>query len=120
MNFTPRPDLPIDLAGLAQAMVALASEIADDIVLWACPASYVRDVIVPTVRDARSAAGKDADSFATVAALAFLRPGLRVTALDPHAPGAERPAPGAAAAGLADQLATPAGAIGLSARTGDG
>ena len=73
MNFTPRPDLPIDLAGLAQAMVALASEIADDIVLWGCPASYVRDVIVPTVRDARSAAGKDADSFATVAALAFLR-----------------------------------------------
>ena len=33
----------------------------------------MRDVIVPTVRDARSAAGKDADSFATVAALAFLR-----------------------------------------------
>ena len=50
-------------------MVALAGEIADGIVLWACPASYVRDVIVPTVRGARSTAGKDPDTFAIVAAV---------------------------------------------------
>jgi alkanesulfonate monooxygenase SsuD/methylene tetrahydromethanopterin reductase-like flavin-dependent oxidoreductase (luciferase family) len=68
-GFTPRADLPIDLAGLSPAMVALAGEIADGIVLWACPASYVRDVVVPTVREARTAAGKDPDTFAVIAAV---------------------------------------------------
>ncbi|GAA5163020.1 LLM class F420-dependent oxidoreductase [Pseudonocardia eucalypti] len=68
-GFTPRLDLPIYLAGLSVGMLALAGEIADGIVLWACPASYVREVVVPTVRAARVAAGKDPDSFAILAAV---------------------------------------------------
>jgi alkanesulfonate monooxygenase SsuD/methylene tetrahydromethanopterin reductase-like flavin-dependent oxidoreductase (luciferase family) len=68
-NFAPRPDLPVYLAGLSAAMVALAGEIADGLVLWACPASYVHDVVVPAVREARSAAGKDPDAFEIVAAV---------------------------------------------------
>jgi len=68
-GFTPRPALPIHLAGLSAGMLALAGEIADGIVLWACPASYVREVVVPTVPAARIAAGKDMDGFAILAAV---------------------------------------------------
>jgi alkanesulfonate monooxygenase SsuD/methylene tetrahydromethanopterin reductase-like flavin-dependent oxidoreductase (luciferase family) len=68
-TFTPRPDLPIHLAGLSTAMVTLAGEIADGPVLWASPASYGRDVVVPTVRVARSAAGKGPDTFTIIAAV---------------------------------------------------
>ena len=50
-------------------MIRLAGEIADGIVLWACPASYVRDVVVPEVRAARLAAGKDPLAFDIVAAV---------------------------------------------------
>lgn len=68
-GFTPRPDIPIYLAGLSAAMIRLAGEIADGIVLWACPASYVRDVVVPEVHAARRAAGKDPLAFDIVAAV---------------------------------------------------
>ena len=40
--------------GCPPAMLTLAGEIADGSVLWACPASYVRDVVVPTVAKART------------------------------------------------------------------
>lgn len=69
VGFTPRPDIPIYLAGLSAAMIRLAGQIADGIVLWACPASYVRDVVVPEVRAARRAAGKDPLAFDIVAAV---------------------------------------------------
>ncbi len=68
-GFTPRRDIPIYLAGLSAGMIRLAGEIADGIVLWACPASYVRDVVVPEVRAARRAAGKDPLAFDIVAAV---------------------------------------------------
>jgi len=68
-GFTPRRDVPIYLAGLTAGMIRLAGEIADGIVLWACPASYVRDVVVPEVHAARRAAGKDPLAFDIVAAV---------------------------------------------------
>ena len=67
VGFTPRPDIPIYLAGLSPAMLRLAGEIADGVMLWACPADYVRDVVVPEVRRGRERAGKDLDGF-TIAA----------------------------------------------------
>ena len=68
-GFTPRPGIPIYLAGLSRKMIRLAGEIADGIVLWACPSSYVRDVVVPEIAEARRAAGKDLAGFDIVAAV---------------------------------------------------
>jgi alkanesulfonate monooxygenase SsuD/methylene tetrahydromethanopterin reductase-like flavin-dependent oxidoreductase (luciferase family) len=68
-GITPRPDLPILLAALSPAMLRLAGEIADGVVLWACPADYVRDVVVPEVAKGRAAVGKTLDGFAVLPAV---------------------------------------------------
>jgi alkanesulfonate monooxygenase SsuD/methylene tetrahydromethanopterin reductase-like flavin-dependent oxidoreductase (luciferase family) len=68
-GFTPRPDIPILLAALSPAMLRLAGEIADGVVLWACPAGYVRDVVVPEVAKGRAAVGKSMDGFAVMPAV---------------------------------------------------
>jgi F420-dependent oxidoreductase-like protein len=70
MGYEPlRPDLPIYLAGLSPGMLRLAGEIADGVVLWLCNPHYIRDVVVPTVREGREKAGKDMDGFDIVAAV---------------------------------------------------
>jgi alkanesulfonate monooxygenase SsuD/methylene tetrahydromethanopterin reductase-like flavin-dependent oxidoreductase (luciferase family) len=65
----PRPDMPIYLAGLSPGMLRLAGEIADGVVLWLCNPNYIRDVVVPTVREGRARAGHDPDGFDIVAAV---------------------------------------------------
>jgi F420-dependent oxidoreductase-like protein len=65
----PRPDLPIYLAGLSPGMLRLAGEIADGVVLWLCNPNYIRDVVVPTVREGREKAGRELDGFDIVAAV---------------------------------------------------
>ena len=70
MGYEPlRPDLPIYLAGLSPGMLRLAGEIADGVILWLCNPHYIRDVVVPTVREGRQKAGKDLDGFDIVAAV---------------------------------------------------
>jgi alkanesulfonate monooxygenase SsuD/methylene tetrahydromethanopterin reductase-like flavin-dependent oxidoreductase (luciferase family) len=69
VGFSPRADIPIYLAGLSPGMIRLAAEIADGVVLWACPASYVQDVVVPEVVKTREAVGKDVSSFDIVASI---------------------------------------------------
>lgn len=64
-----RPDLPIYLAGLSPGMLRLAGEIADGVILWLCNPNYIRDVVVPTVREGREKAGKELDGFDIVAAV---------------------------------------------------
>jgi alkanesulfonate monooxygenase SsuD/methylene tetrahydromethanopterin reductase-like flavin-dependent oxidoreductase (luciferase family) len=68
-GWEPRPDIPIYLAGLSPGMLRLAGEIADGVVLWLCNPNYIRDVVVPTVREGRAKAGRDADGFEIVAAV---------------------------------------------------
>jgi alkanesulfonate monooxygenase SsuD/methylene tetrahydromethanopterin reductase-like flavin-dependent oxidoreductase (luciferase family) len=68
-GITPRTDLPILLAALSPAMLRLAGEIADGVVLWACPADYVRDVVMPEVAKGRAAVGKTLDGFAVMPAV---------------------------------------------------
>jgi alkanesulfonate monooxygenase SsuD/methylene tetrahydromethanopterin reductase-like flavin-dependent oxidoreductase (luciferase family) len=69
MGFRPRPDIPIYQAALSPAMLRLAGEIADGVVLWACPSQYVRGVVVPEVTAGRQRAGKILDGFEILAAV---------------------------------------------------
>jgi alkanesulfonate monooxygenase SsuD/methylene tetrahydromethanopterin reductase-like flavin-dependent oxidoreductase (luciferase family) len=50
-------------------MLRLAGEIADGVVLWACPASYVRDVVTREVAAGRARAGKSIEGFDICAAI---------------------------------------------------
>ena len=63
------PDLPIYVAALSPAMLRLAGEIADGVVLWLCNPNYIRDVVVPEVTTGRERAGKSLDGFDIVAAV---------------------------------------------------
>jgi alkanesulfonate monooxygenase SsuD/methylene tetrahydromethanopterin reductase-like flavin-dependent oxidoreductase (luciferase family) len=81
-GFTPRPDIPIYLAGLSPAMLRLAGEIADGVLLWACPSSYVRDVVVAEVAKGRALAGKELAGFDICAAVPSAAAGNLDQALD--------------------------------------
>ena len=65
----PYPDLPIYLAGLSPAMLRLAGEVADGVVLWLCNPNYIRHVVIPEVTVGRTRAGKTLDGFDIVAAV---------------------------------------------------
>jgi F420-dependent oxidoreductase-like protein len=69
MGFQPRPDIPIYSAGLSPKMLELSGEVADGVVLWLCNPDYIRDVVVPHVREGRRKAGKSLDGFDIVAAV---------------------------------------------------
>jgi alkanesulfonate monooxygenase SsuD/methylene tetrahydromethanopterin reductase-like flavin-dependent oxidoreductase (luciferase family) len=59
----PRPDLPIFIAALSPAMLGLAGEIGDGVMLWLCNPRYIRDVVVPAVRAGRERAGHSIEGF---------------------------------------------------------
>jgi F420-dependent oxidoreductase-like protein len=63
------PELPIYVAALSPGMLRLAGEIADGVMLWLCNPNYIRDVVVPTVREGRERAGKPLEGFDIVAAV---------------------------------------------------
>ena len=65
----PRPALPIYVAALSPAMLRLAGEVADGVILWLCNPSYIRDVVIPEVRTGRERAGLTLDGFDVVAAV---------------------------------------------------
>ena len=77
-----RPDIPIYQAALSPAMLRLAGEIADGVLLWATPSDYVRDVVVPAVTAGRERAGKPLDGFEILAAIPSAVSDDRATALD--------------------------------------
>ncbi len=65
----PRPQLPIYIAALSPAMLRLAGEIADGVLLWLCCPQYIEDVVIPEVRSGRERAGKTLDGFDVVPAV---------------------------------------------------
>ena len=69
MGFQARPDIPIYIAGLSPAMLRLAGELADGVILWLCEPTYIREVVVPEVTKGREKAGKPLDGFDIVAAV---------------------------------------------------
>jgi probable F420-dependent oxidoreductase len=65
----PRPDVRIYIAALSPAMLRLAGEIADGVLLWLCNPDYIRDVVVPSVREGRERVGAALDGFDIVPAV---------------------------------------------------
>jgi alkanesulfonate monooxygenase SsuD/methylene tetrahydromethanopterin reductase-like flavin-dependent oxidoreductase (luciferase family) len=81
-GFEPRADIPIYQAALSPAMLRLAGEIADGVVLWACPSDYVSEVVVPQVAAGRARAGKPLEGFEVLPAIPSAVGGDRRAALD--------------------------------------
>lgn len=65
----PRPGVPIYIAALSPGMLRLAGELADGVLLWLCNPNYIRDVVVPEVRQGRQRAGRDLEGFDIVPAV---------------------------------------------------
>jgi F420-dependent oxidoreductase-like protein len=68
-GYAARPGFPIYLAALSPAMLRLAGEVGDGVILWLCNPDYIRDVVVPEVTKGRELAGKTLDGFDIVAAV---------------------------------------------------
>jgi alkanesulfonate monooxygenase SsuD/methylene tetrahydromethanopterin reductase-like flavin-dependent oxidoreductase (luciferase family) len=58
-GFTPRPDLEIHLAALSPAMLRLAGEVADGVMLWLCNPDYIASTVVPEIAAGAERAGRD-------------------------------------------------------------
>jgi alkanesulfonate monooxygenase SsuD/methylene tetrahydromethanopterin reductase-like flavin-dependent oxidoreductase (luciferase family) len=58
-----RPALPIYVAALSPAMLRLAGEVGDGVLLWLCTPKYIEDVVIPEVRAGRERAGLTLDGF---------------------------------------------------------
>jgi F420-dependent oxidoreductase-like protein len=69
MGYSPRPDLPIYIAALSPAMLRLAGEIGDGVILWLCNPDYIEQVVIPELTRGRERAGKTLDGFDVVAAV---------------------------------------------------
>lgn len=69
MGYEARAELPIYVAALSPNMLRLAGEIADGVMLWLCNPDYIRDVVVPAVREGRERAKRTLDGFDVVAAV---------------------------------------------------
>jgi probable F420-dependent oxidoreductase len=65
----PRPRLPIYLAALSPAMLRLAGEVADGVLLWLCSPRYIEDVVIPEVTAGRERAGLTLEGFDIVPAV---------------------------------------------------
>ncbi len=62
-----RPELPIMISAINPRMLELAGELADGVVLYMCPATYIAEYVVPAVTAGREKAGKSLDGFEIVA-----------------------------------------------------
>lgn len=63
------PAMPIYLAALSPAMLRLAGEVADGVMLWLCSPAYIREVAIPEVSVGRERAGRSLEGFDVVAAV---------------------------------------------------
>ncbi len=61
------PATPLLIAALQPGMVRLAAEVADGIVLWYCPPSYVRDQLMPVLAQELERHGRDPSTFVVAA-----------------------------------------------------
>ncbi|MEU3205483.1 LLM class flavin-dependent oxidoreductase [Streptomyces cyaneofuscatus] len=71
----PRPPVHIGLGVLRPRMARLAGEAADVAITWLTPAAYVRDVLVPALREGAEAAGRPVPRVSVMVPLALDAPG---------------------------------------------
>lgn len=64
-----RPKLPIYVAALSPAMLRLAGEIGDGVMLWLCNPRYIAEVVIPEVTAGRERVGLGIEGFHVVAAV---------------------------------------------------
>ena len=64
-----RSELPIYIAALSPAMLRLAGEVADGVILWLCNPGYIEQVVVPELAEGRRRAGREGDAIDIVAAV---------------------------------------------------
>jgi F420-dependent oxidoreductase-like protein len=64
-----RAGMPVMISALNPRMLELAGELADGVVLYMCPPSYIREKVVPAVTAGRERAGKPLEGFEIVAAV---------------------------------------------------
>ncbi|MCW3030614.1 MAG: hypothetical protein JWM66_747 [Solirubrobacterales bacterium] len=69
LGIEPRPRLAIQIAALSPAMLRLAGEIADGVLLWLCTPRYIEEVVLPAVRAGRERAGLTLEGFEIVPAV---------------------------------------------------
>ena len=69
MGYQARSDLPLYIAALSPAMLRLAGEVGDGVMLWLCNPDYIEQVVMPEVAKGRERAGKSMDGFDVVAAV---------------------------------------------------
>ncbi len=69
LGIETRPKLPIYIAALSPAMLRLAGEIADGVVLWLCNPRYIAEVVIPEINAGRERAGLPLEGFDVVAAV---------------------------------------------------
>jgi alkanesulfonate monooxygenase SsuD/methylene tetrahydromethanopterin reductase-like flavin-dependent oxidoreductase (luciferase family) len=65
----PRPNVPLYIAALSPAMLRLAGQIGDGVLLWLCCPRYIEDVVIPELRVGRERAGKTLEGFDVVPAV---------------------------------------------------
>ena len=69
MGYEARADLPVYVAALSPNMLRLAGELADGVMLWLCSPAYIRETVIPTVREGLERASRSPDDFDVVAAV---------------------------------------------------
>jgi alkanesulfonate monooxygenase SsuD/methylene tetrahydromethanopterin reductase-like flavin-dependent oxidoreductase (luciferase family) len=62
-----RPQLPVYVGSFGPRMLELAAELADGVILWMCTPSYVRDVVMPSLRAGWARRQDDHATFGVVA-----------------------------------------------------
>jgi alkanesulfonate monooxygenase SsuD/methylene tetrahydromethanopterin reductase-like flavin-dependent oxidoreductase (luciferase family) len=66
IQFDPAPRMPLLVGALSPAMLRLAGELADGVLLWMCNPRYIAEVVVPEVARGRELAGRSMASFSIV------------------------------------------------------
>ena len=69
MGYSARAELPIYIAALSRNMLRLTGEIADGVMLWLCSPQYIRETVIPSLREGLDKAGRSPDDLDIVAAV---------------------------------------------------
>ncbi|MCX2928449.1 LLM class flavin-dependent oxidoreductase [Streptomyces sp. NEAU-W12] len=67
----PRPPIEVGLGVLRPGMARLAGEVADTAITWLTPAAYLRDTIVPALREGAKAAGRPVPRLVSIVPVAL-------------------------------------------------